>query len=103
MYDIIISSGISGVKKSLLMRQAIQKYEWLCHVPFITTRERREGIDETGAIRACIYKRRVPDGRGIFPPIKANYRGNPVQRFLSFFGKIDLSPEHSKRGIKTAA
>lgn len=49
MYETIVLSGVSGAGKSFLIRQVIQKYDWLCQIPSVTTRRQRPGIDESGS------------------------------------------------------
>lgn len=60
MYDIIVLSGISGAGKSYFIQHAIEKYDWLCQIPSVTTREVRDGIDET-ATRVFVDERSFDD------------------------------------------
>lgn len=47
MKEIIVLSGVSGVGKTYLLQSALQTYRWLYQIPSVTTRLRREGVNES--------------------------------------------------------
>ena len=49
MKEIIVLSGVSGVGKTYLLQNALQEHQWLCQIPSVTTRLRREGANESNS------------------------------------------------------